>query len=184
MKRPQRLFRIGVTGLILAVGLGSVGCTPKIPAKVGIEELNLYHEWLKHYFGSKAPTQLYLDDQTFIYDPLDPKRGQALPKGSAVPSSLARQLHALGNAEYPVEVASVGMNLPWPYQVLNPRVLPAPATGLHIISFSRVGFNRSLTEALFAISDSCGGECGHGGPVHAVKQNGAWQFTELAGWVY
>jgi len=184
VKCSQRLFRIGVSGLILALCFCAVGCTPKIPTKVGIEELNLYHEWLRHYFANKPPAQLYLDDQTFIYDPLDRQRGQALPKGSAISSSLAKQLHALGNAEYPVEVASVGLNLSWPYKILNPRELPAPATGLHIISFSRVAFNRGHDEALFAISDSCGGDCGHGGPVHAVKENGRWQFTELSGWVF
>lgn len=184
MKDTDRLFRIGVVGLCLAVCLCAGGCTPKIPTKVAVEELNLYHEWLQHYFASKPPAQLYVDDQTFIYDPLDTQRGQALPNGSGISSSLAKQLHALGNAEYSVEVASVGLNLPWPYKVLNPRQLPTPATGLHIISFSRVAFNRGRTEALFAISDSCGGDCGHGGPVHAVKQNGTWQFTELRGWVY
>lgn len=184
VKCQEKIFRCAVGAVILTLCVCAVGCTPKIPTRVTVEELNLYHEWLKHYFASKPPVQLYLDDQTFIYDPLDKQRGQALPKGSGISSSLGKQLHALGNAEYPVEVASVGLNLPWPYKVLNPRELPAPATGLHIISFSRVAFNRSNTEALFAISDSCGGDCGHGGPVHAVKQNGSWQFTEFRGWVF
>jgi hypothetical protein len=184
VKCSRRLFRTGVAGLILALSFCAVGCTPKIPTSITAEELNLYRDWLMHYFASKPPAQLYLDDQTIVYDPLDVRRGEALPKGSGVSSSLARQFRTLGNAEYPVEVASIGLNLPWPYKVLNPRALPAPATGLHIISFSRVAFNRSHTEALFAISDSCGGNCGHGGPVHAQKQNGTWQFRELRGWVF
>lgn len=184
VRYAEIISRTGLGALIIALCVCAVGCTPKIPTRVGIEEMDLYREWLKHYFASKPPAQLYLDDQTFVYDPLDTRRGQALPKGSGVSSSLAKELHALGNAEYPLEVASVGMNLPWPYKVLNPRALPTPATGLHIIGFSRVAFNRGHTEALFAISDSCGGDCGHGGPVHAVKQNGSWQFTELRGWVY
>lgn len=184
MKSWRTPFRIAIGALILTLCFTGLGCTPKIPTRVTAEEMELYREWLKHYFANQPPGQLYLDDQTFIYDPLDPRRAQALPKDAGISSSLANQLHTLGNAEYPLEVASVGLNLPWAYKTLNPRQLPARVDGLHIIGFSRIAFDRNHTEALFAISDSCGGECGHGGPVHARKENGAWKFTDMAGWLY
>ena len=161
----------------------SVGCTPKIPTAVTSEEMNVYSEWLRHYFASKPPEQLYIDDQTFIFDPLDKKRGYALPKGSGIPSALQKELHALRSAEYPLDVRE--LSLPWPYKVLNARSLPSGSpTQLHIIGFSRIAFSRDHLEALFAISDSCGGECGHGGAVHGLKHSGKWTFTDMPGWVY
>jgi hypothetical protein len=169
--------------IISAYCFFSLGCTPKIPTQVTSEEMNVYSEWLRHYFVNKPPEQLYLDNQTFIFDPLDRKHGFALPKDSGITSSLPKELHALRKAEYPVEVQE--LSLPWPYKVLNPRQFPNATPGLHIIGFSRVAFNNDHTEALFAISDACAvGECGHGGPVHGRKQSGKWVFTDMPGWVY
>ena len=45
-----------------------------------------------------------------------------------------------------------------------------------LIVFSRVAFNATHTQALFAVSNSCGGLCGGGGAVLRRRENGAWVF--------
>jgi len=139
--------------IISAFCVFSLGCTPKIPTQVTSEEMSVYSEWLRHYFANKAPEQLYIDNQTFVFDPLDKKRGFGLPKDAGITSYLPKELHALGKAEYPLEAQE--LSLPWPYKVLNPRQFPNASPSLHVIGFSRVAFNKEHTEALFAISDSC-----------------------------
>jgi len=64
--------------------------------------------------------------------------------------------------------------------------LPLDAAGTYrIVGFSRVAFNRVHTEALFAISDSCGGLCGGGGARLARRENGKWTFrTTVCNWIY
>jgi hypothetical protein len=54
-----------------------------------------------------------------------------------------------------------------------------------LIGFSRVAFNPDHTQALFGISDSCGGECGKGGARFARRENGKWTFHALnCIWMY
>jgi len=185
VRRSLRLST-GLLGILLLLPcLALLGCTPRIPDRVTAEEMALYSEWLKSRFADKTPEHLYIDDQTFIYDPTNHRQCDSLHKDQGVSSSLCKRLHELGNAEYGLEFSSGSFNLPWPYQVLNPRRMPVGTpTTLHIIGFSRIAFNRGHSEALFAISDSCGGECGGGGPVHARKVDGAWKFTYIAGWIY
>ena len=179
----RRPIQFCVATLIFVACIAGLGCTPKIPTRITSEETALYSDWLRHYFANKAPEQLYIDQQTFIYDPLDRKRGFALPRSSGVSSYLPKELHAIANAEYELDARE--LSLPWPYKVLNPRQFPNASPGLHVMGFSRVAFSRDHTEALFAISDSCApGQCGHGGPVHARKQDGKWTFTDMPGWLY
>ena len=174
--------------LILVCCLAGLGCTPSIPDKVTSEEIGLYREWLKHRFADKAPEQLYLDDQTFAFDPLAHLGcGNAMHKEDHVPWSLMKALQALGNADFEVDVSPNTMQLPWPYHVLNPRQFPTEARGLHVVGFSRVALNHNRTEALFAFSDACAfGQCGGGGAVFASKQGGAWHFNQMksCSWLY
>ncbi|HVH87425.1 MAG TPA: hypothetical protein VM912_11920, partial [Terriglobales bacterium] len=177
-----------VVALVLSLCLTTLSCTPEIPNRVTNEEIALYREWLKHRFASKAPEQLYLDDQTFVFDPLEHLGcGGAMHKQDHVPWSLMKALHSLGNSDYEVDVSPKVMQLPWSYQILNTRNFPKQSPGLHVIGFSRIAFNHSGHQGLFAFSDSCAaGLCGTGGAVLASKQRDTWQFNELKScfWVY
>ena len=165
--------------LIIGLGLIMVGCTPKIPNKISAQEMNLYREWLKQRFANKAPEHLYFDDQTFAFDPLAQEGcGKALGKSNHVSTSLMRALHNLGNVDYEVDVSPKSMHVPWSYQVLNVRDFPRAAEGLHVISFSRVAFDRSGREALFAVNELCGPQCSAGHAISGTKENGAWKFMD------
>jgi hypothetical protein len=180
-------IQIFIAALVMVSCLAGLGCTPKIPDKVTTKEIEVYREWLKQRFAGKAPEQLYLDDQTFAFDPQQRGCGKAIHEQNHVPWSLMKALHAVGNADYEVDVSPATMELPWKYQVLKVRQFPPTSRGLHVIGFSRVAFDRSGTQALFAVSDACGpGDCGSGSAVLAAKHGGSWQFTSLksCSWVY
>lgn len=185
LPRPIQTF---IAALVIASCLVGLGCTPKIPDKVTTKEIDIYREWLKQRFAGKPPEQLYLDDQSFVFDPLAHLGcGNAMHKADHVPWSLIKALHALGNADFEVDVSPATMQLPWTYQVLNVRRFPPSSPALHVIGFSRVAFNGSGSEALFAFSDACAaGQCGGGSAVFAAKHGGSWQFTLLksCSWVY
>ncbi|HWC20195.1 MAG TPA: hypothetical protein VG498_24485, partial [Terriglobales bacterium] len=182
------LTRHAMLLLVAGICLGMLGCTPKIPNKVTQDEYQLYREWLKHHFASKAPEQLFLDDQTFVFDPMERRGcGDVIHRDDQVPWSLMRALHALRNADYELDVSPSTMQIPWPYQVLNPRRLPNVDRGLHIIGFSRVAFSRDGSQGLFAFSDACAmRECGGGGAVLANKLGNSWEFSQLksCSWMY
>jgi hypothetical protein len=142
--------------------------------------MTVYRQWLLQRFAEKAPDQLYIDNQTFAFDPAQMRCADSLRKQERISKSLIQQFHRLYNAEYPLDIPEE-LSLPWKYQVLDPRHLPSGSpTSLRIIGFSRVAFNRSGTEALFAISDSCGGECGYGGAVQGINSGGHWRFRRLS----
>lgn len=185
VKSSYRLIQRSSWVLLLVLCFAFLGCTSKIPNKVTAEEMDLYREWLKSHFASKAPEHLYIYNHTFAYDPIYGHVCDDLRKSQGVSFSLCKQLHELGDAEYRFEFPSGRFNLPWPYEVADPRRIPiGTPTTLHIIGFSRIAFAHSHTEALFAISDSCGGECGAGGSVYARKEAGIWNFTYITGWIY
>jgi hypothetical protein len=183
---PRRIQTF-IAALVIASCLAGLGCTPKIPDRVTTKEIDIYREWLKQRFAGKAPEQLYLDDQTFVFDPQQRGCGKAIHDENHVPWSLMKALHALGNADFEVDVSPGTMDLPWKYQVLKVRQFPPASPALHVIGFSRVAFNGSGSEALFAVSDACAaGQCGGGSAVLAAKHAGSWQFTSLksCSWVY
>lgn len=187
MRSTPRLLHLGITASILILSSLTLGCTPKIPNQVTSQEMDLYRDWLKQHFANKAPEHLYLDDQTFVFDPLRQEScGKALHKSDGVSNSLMRELHNLGGADYEIDVSPASMKLPWTYQVLNVRHMPTGAEGLHMISFSRVAFDRPGTEALFAVNDLCGLQCGEGKAISAKKENGSWKFKEstTCSWKY
>jgi hypothetical protein len=84
------------------------------------------------------------------------------------------------------------------YQIFEPTKMPSvtqpqPPTGRSsnssrpstLIHFSRVGFNRDQTQALFLVSFICGNRCGSGALVLMQKDSHSdWQFQrELQRWV-
>ena len=181
MQPSRRAGRFLVSTLSVGFCFAMLACTPKIPDKVTAQEMDLYREWLQQKFGSKAPEHLYLDDQTFVFDPLRQEGcGKALHQTDDVSNSLMRALHNLGSAAYELDVSPKDMKLPWSYQILNVREFPRATQGLHVISFSRVAFASSSKEALFAVNDLCGLQCGSGWAVSATKDNGAWKFKDSA----
>lgn len=187
MRSSPRLLQLLITALISALVFLTLGCTPKIPNQITSQEMDLYRDWLKQRFANKAPEHLYLDDQTFVFDPLRQEGcAKTLHQNDGVSNSLMHELHKLGNADYEIDTAPASMRLPWPYQVLNVRHLPSAANGLHMISFSRVAFNRGGSEALFAVNDLCGPQCGSGRAISATKENGAWAFKDstTCSWKY
>ena len=187
MRRSPRFLRSLVIASILILPALTIGCTPKIPNKITSQEMDLYREWLKQRFANKAPEHLYLDDQTFRFDPLRQEGcGKALHTNDDVSNSLMRALHNLGNTDYEIDVSPKAVHIPWPYQVLNVRDFPRPVEGLHVISFSRVAFNGSGRSALFAVNDLCGPQCGRGRAVSATKENDAWRFKDstTCSWEY
>lgn len=53
-----------------------------------------------------------------------------------------------------------------------------------ILTFSRVGFDEDGTQALFYVSDHCGGMCGTGIYVVMQKHNGSWAIEkEIEMWI-
>lgn len=187
MRLPRPLLRSFVTVSILTLSCLTLGCTPKIPNQITSQEMDLYRDWLKQHFANKAPDHLYLDDQTFVFDPLrEQSCGKNLHRNDDVSNSLMRELHNLGNADYEIDISPESMKLPWSYQVLNVRHLPSSAQEAHVISFSRVAFDRAGTEALFAVNDLCGSQCGAGRAVSARKENSAWKFKDstTCSWKY
>ena len=188
LTRDRRIVTRLAIVLLLGICFGTLGCTPKIPNKVTQEEYQVYREWLKNHFASKSPDQLYLDDQTFVFDPLERQGcGDLMHKNDHVPWSLIKALHAVKNADYELDVLHDNMQLPWAYRVLNPRQFPNQSPGLHIIGFSRVAFSNDGQQGLFAFSDSCAaGQCGFGGAVLATRQGSSWKFDRLksCSWVY
>src|SRR5690348_1858159 len=112
MRSSLRLLRSVITALIFVLASLAVGCTPKIPNHLTSQEMDLYRDWLKQRFANQAPEHLYLDDQTFVFDPLRQEGcANALHKNDGVSNSLMRELHNLGNADYEIDVSPASMNL-------------------------------------------------------------------------
>lgn len=139
------------------------------------------YQTLMYSFPKGAQSALYVSRRTFVFDPLSRFGCGHLMHKAGIPWSLIKQLHALGEAQYPLDVYS--HNLPIPSdEFLQPKRAPSPR--YRFIAFSRVAFNRAHDEAVFAFRDTCGSECG-GGTVHARRVNGAWSFrNEGCVWSY
>ena len=160
--------------ILYAVGI-LMGCRDgaiPIPNSVIDEEYHMYSAWLKHHFKEQPPL-LLLASHTFTFDPLAPNGcGQALKAQGHVSLSLLRVLHDLGDAEYPVRIGNfqlAAFRIPWKYEGWDRQTSPSGA--FRLIAFSRVAFNRDRSEALFAVSNSCGGLCGGGGALLAMRQD-------------
>jgi hypothetical protein len=160
-----------------------------IPNAISDEEYSVYSAWIKHHFKEQPP-RLLLANRTFIFDPLAPQ--WCNPKSSLAAThisiSLLRALHDLGEAEYLVRTGKFQLpafQIPWKYE--ESEGLPANPPGpFRLIGFSRVAFSQNRSEALFAVSDACGGLCGGGGALVATRKQGEWVFPSHLGcvWVY
>jgi hypothetical protein len=161
-------------------------CQPAIPNRVTAEEYSLYSALAVQHFAGKPPERLFFSSRTLIFDPLERYGcGDRLHASNGVSWSLIKPFHALGQAQYPLDFYD-GSNLriPWPSKEVDGFPPDAPGT-YRFIGFSRVAFNRDHSEALFAISDSCGGDCGSGGARRARRENGKWTFQTLdCVWTY
>jgi hypothetical protein len=162
------------------------GCAPSVPGKVTPDEYELLSAWTRQHFGQKPPERFFVSSRTFVFDPLQSYGcGDRLHAHDGVPWSLIKRLHALGEAEYPLDFYTAGrLQIPWPYREVDDLPADKPGT-YHLIGFSRVAFNHDHSMALFAVSDSCGGLCGGGGARMARRENGKWTFrTTSCSWVY
>lgn len=157
------------------------GCSPKIGSRVAPQEYELYSAWMHHHFPKAPEGTFYLSTRTFAWPAAS--CGQSMKK-EGVDTGLVAQLAALGDAEYPLDLRVPTMKIPWPYK--EAEGYPADPSGTYrLVAFSRAAFNRRNTQALFAVSDSCGGLCGGGGVVIAWRDNGAWQFKPSSClWMY
>lgn len=174
-------------GIALLAGCRD-GATP-IPNSVIDEEYSVYSAWLKQNFKAEPP-RLLLANRTFVFDPLGlgpTSCGKELESQAHVSSSLLRALHNLGDAEYLVYVGKFQLpafRIPWKYEEGDRQSMDTSGP-VQLISFSRVAFNRDRSQALFAVSKSCGGLCGGGGTLLATRDKGGWVFRPVGCvWTY
>jgi hypothetical protein len=124
-----------------------------------------------------------------VFDPLETSGcGSAIHDKAGVPWALMKQLHALGEAEYwlPDTYSPTRLRIPWNYKMVDDwRLVSEESATYRLVAFSRVAFDTSHSKAFFAVSNACGGLCGHGGAVYAHKQNGTWIFEDVdCNWQY
>ena len=167
---------LGVILLLLACGDRAAS----IPNTVSDEEYSVYSAWLNHRFQEQPPG-LLLANRTFVFDPLAPGElcnAQKLRAQAPASSFLFRALHDLGQAQYPVRTgkfSQAGFKIPWKYGESG-GLSANHSPPFLLISFSRVAFNRDRSEALLAVDEVCGGLCGQGGALFAVRRQGKWVF--------
>jgi hypothetical protein len=167
---------------LIALMVSVAGCKAQIPNRVTADEYAIYSTWMNQYFSKHAPNNLYLSSHTFKFPSETGGCTNEKLRDAGVPSSLIEPLRDLGDAEYGLAFDDLHKNLliPWKYEVVGDwEPIPEERMDYRWIGFSRVAFNRAHDKALFAISDTCGGLCGHGGPVYAHKENGAWVFENV-----
>ena len=167
--------------LILCLVAALSSCSRQIPNKITPAEYSLYSQWTSALFKKNPPELRYVSRRTGVFDPLDSACKSALEKDGAS-LSLMNEIHALGNAEYLFDVNSnASLQIPWNYKETDaPPDLPPGS--FHLVTFSRVAFNRDQTEAFFAFFDACApGQCGHGGYIEATKryEDGKWIFRQV-----
>ena len=178
--------------LLFGVALLTSGCRDRavpIPNSISDEEYAVYSAWIRNHF-KEQPARLLLASRTFSFDPLGSQgcNAKTLEAQARVSFFLLRRLHDLGEAEYPVRTDKFQrreFKIPWKYE--ESEGLPAnPSPPFSLIAFSRVAFNQDRSEAFFAVSNSCGGLCGGGGPLVALRKEGEWVFRSDLGcyWVY
>ena len=160
-----------------------------IPNSVSDEEYSLYSAWVKHHF-KEQPRRILLESRTFIFDPLGPASCNAkiLKAQGHVNPSFLRALHDLGEAQYPLNTGKFELpafRIPWKYEE-SEGLYTNPSPPFRLIAFSRAAFNRDRSEAFFAVSNSCGGSCGGGGALLAIRRQGEWLFKSDLGcvWLY
>jgi len=182
-----------IMNLLFGVALLTSGCRDRalpIPSSISDEEYSVYSAWIKHHFIEQPP-RLLLSRHTFIFDPLSSQgcNPKELEAQAEVSLSLLRSLHTLGEAEYPLRTDKFQQRefkIPWKYEESEGLPTADPSRPFRLIAFSRVAFNRDRSKAFFAVSNSCGGLCGGGGPLVAIRKEREWAFRPELGcyWVY
>ena len=153
------------------------GCSPKpaarLPMKVAPEEYEVYSAWLRQHFPKQPSGTLYLATRTNSWtlwhcdsNPLRAAGGD---------EELLRQLEDLGEAEFPLDLQTAPMQVPWAFKIAYGPP-PDQEGPYEEVIFSRVAFNPKHTEALFGAGVVCGGLCGGGGTVIGRRENGTWVF--------
>lgn len=162
---------------------------PAIPSTVSDEEYAVYAAWLTRHF-KEQPQRLFIQSETFIFDPSEAGTCTArqLEQVAHIDPALILALHQLGEAKYPLRTgkfAAQPFKIPWKFEESD-GLIANPPPPFRLISFSRVAFNEKRTQALFAVSDACGGLCGGGAAVLATRNNDGWIFNGSIGcnWVY
>jgi len=167
--------------------LVTVGCSRRVPPSVGDKEYEVYSAWLAaHVAGIKSPRDVLIERRTVpAKDFIPDSQLAACRKGERLVDALL----AIGDAEYPLD-RGPRFRLPFDYRFVDGS--PTDATNPYrIFSFSRVAFNRSGSEGVFATFSTgchaakinskdtleCGG--GRGGFVHTYRteQPAGWHFV-------
>jgi hypothetical protein len=164
------------------------GYAPSIPDKVTSEEYELYSQWATNRFQKEPPRHLYFAARTFVFNPMERNGCDKALSRDGVSWSMIRAMHALGEAQYPLSFYDkTKLRIPWEYKGVD-SIYDVPQENYkdyRYVDFSRVSFNNAHTEALFAVSDSCGGLCGGGGALLARRENGSWTFRGVGcSWMY
>ena len=173
--------------LLTVLSIFAVSCGWRIPTSVGEKEYDVYSTWVvTHVAGTKSPQDVFIERTTVPAKDFIPDSAvAACRKGER----LVDPLLTLGDAEYPLDRKPTFM-LPFGYQFVDGH--PTGATNPYrIFNFSRIAFNRSGSEGVFAVFSSgcsveeidskqrlvCGG--GRGGIVHAYRteQPAGWHFV-------
>jgi len=159
--------------------------TQHIPSKVTAEEYAVYSAWTNKHLSNNPTNNLYILNRTFIFDPVR-ECGKSLHEQTGVSWSLMKPLSELGDAEFALDLYSQdNLQIRQNYKVAESAPDLMPGT-FHLLSFSRIAFNREHSQALFAISNACAyGDCGEGGAVLAQKKDNSWTFQRTACvWLY
>jgi hypothetical protein len=185
----MHLKKLMCAAITVLVGAGCSHRVPKIPNTISDDEYAVYAAWIAHHF-KEQPARLLIQRPTFTFDPVgthhcDPR---TLESQGHIDRSLLQAFHDLGEAEYPVHTDKFKIQpfkIPWQFEE-SEGLIANPPYPFRLIAFSRVAFNSDRSQALFAVSNSCGGLCGGGGALLATQKNGAWIFNKNLGcmWVY
>ena len=192
--KPLNSVKRGIVVVLSLVIVVVVSClavfairTQHIPSKVTAEEYAIYSAWTNRYLSKNPTDNLYILNRTFIFDPLRPPQcGKSLHEQTGVSWSLMKPLSELGDAEFVLNLYSPdNLQIRQNYEAVESAPDLMPGT-FHLLSFSRIAFNREHSQALFAISDACAaGDCGKGGAVVAQKKGNSWTFQRTACvWLY
>jgi hypothetical protein len=176
---------LGIAAIAILVLAAWMVWVPPIPNRVTADEYAVYSAWLRHRAAKQGAATLYLPELTFSprTELADCRLRRLSPE-----YRLVTRLRQLGDARYPLDLATKGnINVPFDFEQVHLHAFmpQTPKEPYWLVEFSRVSFNRSHSEALFAVSNSCGGLCGGGDVLHASKRNGQWMFESTGcSWVY
>jgi hypothetical protein len=156
----------------------------EVPNNVTSEEYEVYSASLRKYLKEHASVRAEVEKQTMPFAPLAGQGcGDEWHRNNNISWAMMRKLQAVGQRRFQIQLD----RLPAVSDLDQRASIPELAHGQkHYLSFSRVVFDNSKTEAFFAVSDSCGALCGKGGPVKGTRQGREWVFESFldCSWLY